>query len=83
VGAGENTDMKWNATRTSVGSHWGRPPYLLTMPTLRVKILGFRGYELDERGQRTRELQEKNGEFLISESVSPWIVFERRDEEKK
>ncbi|MFN3660972.1 MAG: hypothetical protein ACK4TN_07050, partial [Brevinematales bacterium] len=33
VGKGENTAMKWNSTRTSVGNQWGRLPYRLYQPT--------------------------------------------------
>lgn len=78
VGKGENTAMKWNATRTSVGNKWGRPPYLLFQPAWRLFLPGFRAYLLDERGRKREEILSSEGWFTFGVETTPWILFEKK-----
>ncbi len=76
VGRGENTGMKWNEARTSVSDQWGRGPYVLFQPKVRLYLPGFRGYVLNERGERARELVSVGGWFDLA-GITPWIIFEK------
>ncbi|MFN4216857.1 MAG: hypothetical protein ACK4HQ_05610, partial [Brevinematales bacterium] len=78
VGKGENTAMKWNSTRTSVGDKWGRLPYRLYQPSWRLYLPGFRAFLLDERGVKTREVFASDGWFVFGKETTPWIVLERK-----
>lgn len=78
VGKGENTAMKWNATRTSVGNKWGRPPYILFQPAWRLFLPGFRAYLLDERGMKREEILSSEGWFTFGVETTPWILFEKK-----
>ncbi|MCX7881597.1 MAG: hypothetical protein N2314_00015 [Brevinematales bacterium] len=77
VGRGENTAMQWNPQRTSVGTRWGRAPYVLFQPAWRVYLPGFRAYLLDERGEKRQEVFSSGGWFVFGEDTPPWIVFEK------
>jgi len=77
VGRGENTGMQWNATHTSVGNQWGRPPYVLIQPRGRLSLPGFRAYALDERGQKEKEIPIQDGWVVFDEKTKPWILFEK------
>jgi hypothetical protein len=82
-----NTDMEWkDATRTSLGSRWGRAPSLietvaasitLPVPAARLKL-----WSLDARGQRLAEAvvaatEEGGSRFALAQSgVTLWYEFE-------
>ncbi|URA09590.1 glycoside hydrolase family protein [Thermospira aquatica] len=76
VGRGENTGMKWTTTKTSVGDQWGREPYVLFQPKVRVYLPDFRAYLLNERGEKSKEIKAVGGWFDLS-GVTPWIMFEK------
>ena len=57
----ENTDMKWNADRTSVSDQWGTGPTLVNRVSANVKLrsnlaASLKVYELDGTGKRTKEV---------------------------
>jgi hypothetical protein len=59
VGSAENLNMKWNETRTSVGSDWGTGPAQVNGVPLEITLprTGARIHALDGRGQRMHEVQ--------------------------
>ncbi|MFL6465959.1 MAG: hypothetical protein ACJ73N_16310, partial [Bryobacteraceae bacterium] len=62
----ENTGMIWNATRTSLGDHWGSAPSLVepitATYTLRLRQDShFSVYALDARGNRAKQVGEGTG----------------------
>jgi hypothetical protein len=77
-----NTDMQWtDATRTSVGNHWGHAPVLaevvpLTL-TLSIASDRVRIFALDERGQRKAELSvgSTNGLARIDVSTNAATIW--------
>ena len=58
VGSAENLNMKWNATRSSVGKDWGEGPAQVNGVPLTISLprTGGRVHSLDGRGQRQREI---------------------------
>ncbi|MFL6466256.1 MAG: hypothetical protein ACJ73N_17835, partial [Bryobacteraceae bacterium] len=67
----ENTGMIWNATRTSLGDHWGSAPSLVepitATYTLRLRQDShFSVYALDARGNRAKQVGEGTGNLHLS-----------------
>ena len=56
AGRAENIGMGWNATRTSIGSDWGKGPTYVSAPDVSWKLLtsarDLRVWALNEAGQR-------------------------------
>ena len=78
----ENTNMAWNAARTSVGDGWGTGPTLLETPraalSLRTSAKGARVWALDATGARVRQIPSvlKNGvlRFALNPAdKTPWL----------
>ena len=67
----ENTSMSWNATRTSLGTNWGTAPSLIE-PFSGTFVLNLRAdsafavYALDAQGNRTKQVGEGSGTFVLS-----------------
>jgi hypothetical protein len=71
----ENTDMRWNADRTSVGNRWGRGPSLaegvpaeLTVRTLAKSAVV---YALDGTGKRQGKVDAKLAEGRLTFAIGP------------
>jgi hypothetical protein len=68
VARAQNTDMGWNASRKSVGNHWGKAPVQIEVVQGRISIPGRwrHAAALDENGKPTEdELSEIQGERTI------------------
>jgi hypothetical protein len=65
TGYAQNTDMLWNADRTSVGRNWGKAPSLVEGITARITLprpaTQVKAWPLDERGQRKEPLIVQTG----------------------
>ena len=71
----ENTNMQWNADRTSVSDQWGTGPTRVNLVSAKIKLeLGskFSVHALDGTGKRTSQVEAKmeNGK-LVFEIGSP------------
>ena len=55
VARARNTDMGWNATRTSVGNRWGHAPVQIEVVKADVRLPGrwSHAWALDPAGKRT------------------------------
>ncbi len=78
----ENTDMKWNADRTSVGDQWGTGPTRVNLVPAKLKIsLGssFEVHALDGSGKRISQVEAefRDGKLIFETgSPHPTIWFE-------
>jgi hypothetical protein len=79
VARAQNTDMGWNASRTSVGNHWGHAPVQIEVVQGRISIPGRwrHAAALDENGKPTaEELAEIQGErTMIRLGSSPAMAY--------
>jgi hypothetical protein len=59
VGSAQNSGMKWNDSRTSVGDRWGPGPALVNVVPVDMALTrgGARVFALDGRGQRVDEIK--------------------------
>lgn len=83
VGSAENIGYEWNASRTSVGKHWGHgPAQVNAVPvTITFPRLGARVYALDGTGQRlgelTHEASDTGSTFRLGSSAQTlWYEIE-------
>ena len=69
----ENTDMKWNADRTSVGDQWGSGPTLVNVVTGQVglPIKSSKVFALDGTGKRIKEIPTKLGSSGLHFELKP------------
>ncbi|MDO8543254.1 MAG: hypothetical protein Q7S40_22690 [Opitutaceae bacterium] len=63
VGSAQNSGMKWNEARTSVGNQWGTGPAQVNGIAAEITLprRGARVFVLDGRGQRGREIVAADG----------------------
>lgn len=70
----ENTGMRWNADRTSVGRNWGTGPTTVlgmqAVVTLKSEVAG-RVFALDGQGQRVKEIDAERKDDSIVFEISP------------
>ena len=69
----ENTDMKWNETRTSVGNQWGHAPTRVNVVTGKVALPVANAivYALDGTGQRTKQVESVSANGKTSFEIGP------------
>nr|MDQ3623966.1 hypothetical protein [Verrucomicrobiota bacterium] len=68
TGYTENTGMKWNAEKSSVGREWGRAPSLVEGVAAKITLptkTRLKAWALDDRGQRRAELPVQEGAIEI------------------
>jgi hypothetical protein len=65
TGYAQNTDMVWNAEKTSVGRNWGKAPSLVEGIPVRITLprpaAQVKAWPLDDRGQRKEPLTIETG----------------------
>jgi hypothetical protein len=74
VARAENQKMKWNKTRTSVGTGWGRGPTIAERvpATIELPVSGERTvYALRPDGTRARKVKTTYANAILSFTVSP------------
>ena len=83
VARAENADMGWNATRNSVGSHWGERPELIERVVATVQLSGHwsQAHALDPTGMPTADNLAKpageDTEIVIGKTAAQAYAIDR------
>ncbi len=80
IARAQNADMKWDATRHTIGTHWGEPPVYVEVVNATLSIPGDwkHATALDPSGKPTgKDLAESNGDrTLIHLGAAPALWYE-------